>query len=255
MRKIIKYILVDILRNKTILFYAVLLFGVTMGLMYMTDAGNKAILSILNVLLIVLPLICLIFSSAYMYNSSEFIEMLAAQPIKRRTLLGGIVAGLSISLCLALLFGLGIPLLLFNVSAVGWVLLICCLLLSLVFVALAVCTSIYVQERAKGIGISILWWFFFTAIYDAIVLLILFQFSDYPLEKTSVALTALNPVDITRIVVMLRTDVSAMMSYSGAVFQKFFSGDSGFIIGIGLLLVWISVPLFLSFRRFLKKDL
>lgn len=255
MKKIIKYILVDILRNKTVIFYALFLFAINMGLLYMSDGGTKSVLSILNVLLIVVPLVCLIFSSAYMYNSAEFIELLAAQPLRRSTLLGGIIAGLSIALSLALLIGLGLPLILFGVPAIGWILLACNILLSLVFVAIAVCTSIYTQERARGIGLSILWWFFFTAIYDALVLLVLFQFADYPLEKTSVAFTALNPVDITRIMVLIRTDVSAMMSYTGAIFQKIFNGNTGFLMGIGVLIAWILVPLSLAFRKFMRKDL
>ncbi len=37
-----------------------------------------------------------------------------------------------------------------------------------------------------------------------------------------VGLSALNPIDLSRILILLQLDVSAMMGYTGAVFKDFF---------------------------------
>jgi hypothetical protein len=57
-------------------------------------------------------------------------------------------------------------------------------------------------------------WFYFALIYDGLILLILFSFSDYPLEKITLLLSALNPIDLGRISIMLKMDVSALMGYT-----------------------------------------
>jgi Cu-processing system permease protein len=50
-------------------------------------------------------------------------------------------------------------------------------------------------------------------------------------------------------------DVSAMMGYTGAVFKDFFGGMWGSLYSCCILLAWILVPLYLSIRRFNRKDL
>ncbi len=72
-------------------------------------------------------------------------------------------------------------------------------------------------------------WFYFAIIFDGLVLFIIFQFSEYPLEKTSITLTALNPIDLSRILVLLKMDISAMMGYTGAVFKEFFEWFTGYL--------------------------
>jgi Cu-processing system permease protein len=68
-------------------------------------------------------------------------------------------------------------------------LLVAALILTAVFVALAILASVVTRDKAKGIGVSILIWVYFAIIFDGLVLFIIFQFSDYPLEKASIALT------------------------------------------------------------------
>ena len=63
MLKISKYVLYDILRNKVVLAYTAFLFLVSMGLFQMEENSSKAVLSLLNIILIVVPLISMIFST------------------------------------------------------------------------------------------------------------------------------------------------------------------------------------------------
>ena len=96
---------------------------------------------------------------------------------------------------------------------------------------------------------------YFALLFDGLVLFILFQFSDYPLEKAVVIISALNPIDLGRILILLRLDVSALMGYTGAVFKDFFGTNIGLIVAFTTLLLECVIPLGLSVIKFKKKDL
>ena len=55
-----------------------------------------------------------------------------------------------------------------------------------------------VSDLAKAIGFSLLFWFYFSLIYDGLILYVIYSFSDYPLEKVTLSLVSLNPVDLAR---------------------------------------------------------
>jgi len=69
-----------------------------------------------------------------------------------------------------------------------------------------------------------------------------------------IILSALNPIDLGRILFLMKFDIAALMGYTGAVFQRFFGSSLGVIISVICLLVWIIVPFYLSSRFFKKKD-
>src|SRR5690606_12828498 len=108
---------------------------------------------------------------------------------------------------------------------------------------------------AKGIGISIMLWLYFALLFDGIVLFLLFQLAEYPIENAMVGITALSPIDLARIQILLHLDVSAMMGYTGAVFKNFFGTSTGLIVSFILLCVWIISPFYVSLKKFIKKDL
>ena len=115
--------------------------------------------------------------------------------------------------------------------------------------------AVIARDKAKGIGIVILLWLYFSIIFDGLVLFILFQFADYPLEKMMVGMTAFNPIDLSRILILLKMDVSALMGYTGAIFKDFFGTNTGLIISFLVLITWVIIPTWLSLRRFNHKDL
>jgi Cu-processing system permease protein len=255
MNKITKYVLLDILRNKILITYTALLLAVSLFIFNLEDNPTKGILSLLNIVLIVLPLVSLTFSTIYVYNSAEFIELLVSQPLRRTRLLLSLFTGLATSLLFAFLVGAGLPILIYNPSTAGLLLLVTGLVLTVIFVALAVLASVITHDKARGIGIAILLWFYFSLMYDGLVLFILFQFSDYPLEKPSIVLCSLNPIDLGRVLILLKLDISAMMGYTGAVFKDFFGGTKGAFYAGFVLLLWMVAPLWLAVRRFNLKDL
>jgi Cu-processing system permease protein len=98
-------------------------------------------------------------------------------------------------------------------------------------------------------------WFYAAIIYDALVLLFLFTFSDYPLEKAMIVLTALNPVDLARIMILLKLDISALMGYTGALYRQFFGSGTGIAFSVSMLFIWSVLPVLLALKIFSKKDL
>ncbi|HET9825042.1 MAG TPA: ABC transporter permease subunit, partial [Chitinophagaceae bacterium] len=127
--------------------------------------------------------------------------------------------------------------------------------LTVVFTSIAFWASVKAKDKARGIGVALMLWFYFSLIYDGLILLILFSFSDYPLEKLTLVLSALNPVDLGRIFIMLKMDVSALMGYTGALYQDFFGSFLGMLFTTGIMLVWAVLPLYAAVRTFRKKDL
>lgn len=255
MLKLSKYILYDIVRNKVILAYTGFLFLVSFSLFNMEENSSKAILSLLNIVLIVVPLISMIFTTIHYYNSYEFIELMVSQPMSRRKILLSEYGGVSLSLVSSFLIGVGVPVLLYSPDSVGFSLLFTGTSLTFVFTSLAFLTSVIARDKARGIGFALLLWFYFSLIYDGLILLILFSFSDYPLEKITLLLSALNPIDLGRISIMLKMDVSALMGYTGALYKDFFGSGAGILFTVGIMLLWISLPLWWALRVFKKKDL
>jgi Cu-processing system permease protein len=181
-----------------------------------------------------------------------------SQPIDRRSLFLGIYFGTAIPLSAGYVIGITIPFVLFGKIQEQFegivVLLLIGAALTFIFTAIAFFISILQDDKAKGLGFSIILWLVLSVIYDGFVLFIVYTFSEYPLEKIIIALSIINPIDLGRILFLIEFNISALMGYTGAVFQKFFGSSLGVIISIICMFVWILVPLFLSTRFFQRKD-
>ena len=255
MKKIIKYVLTDLLRNKIVLVYTLILFLFSFSLFSLEDSPAKGLLSMLNIILIIVPLMSVIFSTIYIYNSAEFIELLVSQPLKRRTIWLSIFIGLGLSLSIAYFIGVGIVILIYQPSTAGLMIIVLGILLSIIFSSIALLAGVITRDKAKGIGVSIMLWLYFSLLFDGLVLFLLFQFADYPLEKPMILVSMLNPIDLSRILVLLNMDVSALMGYTGAIFKDFFGTQNGLIVSFSVLLLWIILPTWVSLRKFNHKDL
>jgi len=255
MNRIIKIILLDILKNKIVLGYTFILAILSWSSFALEDNSAKGLLTILNVILFTVPLVSILFATIYLYNSSEFIELLLSQPVKRQKIWLSLFIGLSSSMVFSFLVGAGIPLLINSPDSIGLMMIIVGCLVSVIFVALAFLSSILTRDKAKGIGIAIMIWLYFALLFDGMVLFLLFQFADYPIETAMVGITALSPIDLARIQILLHLDVSAMMGYTGAIFKDFFGTSTGLIVSFLLLSLWAIIPFFISLKKFNRKDL
>ena len=255
MFKLIKYVMVDILRSKVIIAYTLFLLVISLSIFNLEDNAAKGLLSLLNIILIIVPLVSLIFSTIYMYNVNEFIELLVSQPLKRTQILLSLYAGICFSLLTAFAIGAGIPVILLEGSATAYMMTITGLALTAIFVSLAILGSVITRDKAKGIGVAILMWLYFSLLYDGLLLLVMFQFSDYPLEKIMIVFCSLNPVDLARVQILLKMDISALMGYTGAIFNDFFGTYFGIIYSTVIMSAWIIFPLVIAFRKFRTKNM
>ena len=254
MTRVIKYALYDLLRTRFIIVYSVLLFACTAALFQLDNDPTKVVLSMLNILLMVVPLVSVVFTTIHFFNSYEFMELMLAQPVNRKVVFLSEYLAVASSLCCAFLIGVGLPLLFYGSGSANWVLIFTGIMLTLAFVSLAFFSSVLTRDKAKAIGFALFLWLYFSLIYDGFVLWMVYSFNDYPLEKITLAMIALNPVDLARIMMLLELDISALMGYTGAFYQDFFGSNVGIIFSSGTLLIWIMVPMMAALRVFNKKD-
>ena len=167
------YVLYDILRSKVVIAYTIFLFIISISMFRMEENSGKAMLSLLNIVLIVVPLISMVFSTIHYYNSYEFIELMLSQPMSRSKILLSEYSGVAISLLSAFLIGVGIPILIFSMDATGLAMIFTGCMLTLVFTSIAFWASVKARDKARGIGFALLLWFYFALIYDGLILLIL----------------------------------------------------------------------------------
>lgn len=255
MNRIIKYVFYDILRTRFIVLYTGLLFICTFALYQIDSDASKVVMSLLNIVLMVIPLISIVFTTIHFYNSYEFIELMLAQPVDRKVIFLAEYMAVNSSLSIAFLAGCGIPMLIHGASMSVLTLLFCGVILTMVFVSLAFLASVLTRDKAKAIGVALLFWFYFSLIYDGFLLWFVFAFSDYPLEKITLSLIALNPVDLARVLMLLQLDISALMGYTGAFYKDFFGSSLGITLSTLILCLWVAVPFGIALRIFNKKDL
>ncbi|MBX7124666.1 MAG: ABC transporter permease [Cyclobacteriaceae bacterium] len=255
MTTIVRYILADLLRTRFALAYTVFLAIVTMALFQLDNDPSRVTLSILNIVLMVVPLFSIVFATIHYYNSYEFMTLLLSQPVKRSTLLLSEWASVAGTMAGSLVAGVGIPSLIYGALTQVLPLLLAGVAMTCCFVSLAFLASVMTQDKARAIGISLLFWIYFSMIYDGLLLLVVYSFSDYPIEKITLALIALNPIDLVRISILMEMDVSALMGYTGAFYRSFFGGTTGMLFCIVMMMIWILFPLWISRRIFMNKDL
>ncbi|MCW5899015.1 MAG: ABC transporter permease [Flavobacteriales bacterium] len=255
MLKVFKYTLIDLARNRFVMGYALLMLLVGQGLFLLEDDPMKALLSLVQVVMALVPLIALIFTVVYMYDIQEFTQLLAVQPIARGSILGGQLLALAVALLCAQAFGLGLPLLVHAPVMASFILSVAGSGLVLVFAVLGALIALRQREKARGVGIALVVWLLFVLVYDALLMWGMFAFSDHPIEPFIVPLAGLNPIDLARIMVMLEIDLAAMMGYSGAIYRNFFGSTMGMFVAGLILLLWVGLPAWASFRVFRKKDL
>ena len=257
--KVTRYQLRDVLRNRWVLGYAAVLLLLTEALIRLGGDPERALVSLLNVALLLVPLVALVFGTMYLYHAREFIELALAQPVSRSRMFTGLYLGLAVPLAGAVLAGLGLPFLLHAAEhALPWRSLVMLVgtgvLLTLAFTAIAFWLALSIEDRARGLGAALGAWFGAAVIYDGIVLLLTLIFDRYPLEWPLLGLTLLNPLDLGRIILLLDFDAAALMGYTGAVFQRTLGTPLGLAIGAVALLAWTAMPLALGLRRFRRRD-
>lgn len=249
----------DVSRNMWLLIYAAFFALVTIGLFQFQGHSGKVVVSIMSLCLVLIPLVSVLFGTMHFYNLREFIELMLTQPVKRKTVYAGIFMGLATALIGGFILGVGIPFLIFASGGGAQmtsliVLILVGSILTLIFVAVSFLIAAIFDDKGKGIAAAISFWLVTALLYDGLMLFIATAFSEYPLEKTLLALSIANPIDLARVILLVQSDIAALMGYTGAVFNRFF----GTILGVGIagfsLILWLATPFYFGLNRFRKKD-
>lgn len=255
--RIMRYVLLDVLRNRWIIGYALFFLVATDAFLRMDGAGARAIVSLLNLVLLLVPLVTIVFGTMYWHSAREFNELLLTQPVDRNSLFHGLFAGLVLPLSAAFAVGVTLPFLghgaLDDVGALA-VLLLTGVTLTAVFGALAILVTGLFADRMKSLAVSLSIWLVATVLYDGFVLWFTIAFRDIALERPLLALTLANPVDLARVLLLLQLDTAALTGVTAAVFQRVFNGALGMTIAFLALASWALIPGLLALRAFRRRD-
>jgi Cu-processing system permease protein len=258
-RRIFQYQLRDVGRSRWVLAYAAFFLVCAEGLLRFSGVDSKALLGLTNIVLLIVPFVTMVFTTMYVYSSREFIEVMLAQPVRRRQIYLGVLLGMCVPLVAAVIIGLGIPLAIHASGETGFfvraaTLVACGALLTLVTAVAAVWIAFRVTDRLRGLAIGIGAWLLLSVVYDGVVLAVITGLSDYPLDRAVLTLSFLNPLDLVRLLMLLQFDVAALMSYTGVLLSEAFSGVTGVLWIVAALLFWTIVPGWMGYRAFRDRD-
>ncbi len=257
--KVMKYAFFDLMRSRWILIYTLFFLIATGGLLYFGDDAAQAALSSLNLVLLVIPLVSLMLGMNHYYYTRDFVQLILTQPVSRPSVFIGQYAGVALPLAGAFVIGTGIPFIVFGFSrqldaSMVISLLVAGALISLVFTALAFWMGLANEERARALGIALAVWLGLTVVYDGLVLYFIVVAQAYPIEGAVMLLSILNPIDLSRILVLLQLDTAALMGYTGALFRTFLGSAAGAMVAVAALLVWVAAPVALGLWTFRRKN-
>ncbi len=254
MIKITKYLTLSILKSKFIIGYGLLLFSICIGLFLISNDQDKAIIGINNLLLIIIPLVVMIYTVSQIYQSTDFIRLLLTQPIKRKFIFFSQFFSYTIVLGFIQSISITLSIILFSDASLLLTILVNSMFLTFIFSAISFLIAYSIDEKVKGIGVTIFLGIYFLAIYDGLLLFLIQAMSDYPIEKFGILLSLFNPIDLCRILFIFKMDISALMGITGAIMQKIIGSNLGTIVIFIVLSLWACLPLLLAGRKFIKKD-
>lgn len=254
-REVLAYQLSDVLRRRWILGYGLFFLLATEALVWLGGGGVRAAASLMDVILLIVPLVAITFAALYVYNAQGFLELLISQPVSRHDLFAGTWAGLVIPLVGAFVIGTGAPLLLSGgTPSVILALLGSGTALTIVFVAMGLLIAAVISDRIKGLGFALGIWLFLTTLFDGLVLLVIAGLGAQAATAPVLAVIALNPIDLVRLLLLTQLDAPALMGYTDAVAQRFLGGTTGVVATVGLLAIWCAIPTTLGRRAFERRD-
>lgn len=246
------------IKSKWLISFSVFYFLTGLALFMLSGGGSKLVLNLFTFSSLLIPVIALFYNANFLYNEKKFIEMLLSQPVKRSSIYWGIYLSLTVSLSAILTIS---AILAFIFSASGFeifdkviILFLLNIFTVFIFTGISFLTVFTLPDRAKGfIALIFIWVFAFIA-YDAIILVTSYLLSDYPVENYIFAAVISNPVDISRIIMMMQFDISALMGYTAAIYKMQVGESGSLFILFGILFLWVILPGMLAKKLFTKRD-
>ncbi len=249
--------------------FAALFALLVLGLSYFGLAGGREVgfqgfarvtLSLMNLVLFTVPLTGLLLGVTTIAGASETLPLLLAQPVSRGEVLAGKFTGLAAALTAAQAVGFGAGGLVIALQAgpeqargfavltglslvLGWLSLACGVALAAVW-----------PDRLKAMSAALLLWLLMAVAYDLAVLGATSLLQGVPLQAVLFPALLLNPVDLVRVLTTLAVGSGALLGPTSAVLVHLFGSMGGTLLGLGVLVLEITVPLVVAARVFRSRD-
>lgn len=259
MRKILQYGFIDLLRSKWMIGYGIVFFCLTSTILYLIGDFKQVIISMMYLVLYLIPLLSMVLGIMYGYQIREYIAWVLSHPVSRRNVFMGYYLSLSLVLIIYFLIGMGIPFLIAgvlhssSVSAFAF-LMLAGIVLSFIFSGMALWVVFGFDHKLLGLGMGLFIWLVMAVLYDVFFLIAVITFQDYPLEVFAIVASILNPVDLSRILLISHLDISALLGYTGAVIKSSFGTYGGLIWICAGYLIWLIIPVWRYMHITSKKD-
>jgi ABC-type transport system involved in multi-copper enzyme maturation permease subunit len=238
---------------------AIALSGLSAGGSLAVQGFGRTSISLLQLTIWVVPLVALTTAAMAAADGYEM-ELLAAQPVSRGTLVVGRALGRFLGLALALCVGYGLAGLIIAAGAgVGdaWRflgLVGVALLLAAVSTALGTLGGVLARTRARALTAAFALWFACTIGLDLLAIALLAALPRAELTRALAALLLLNPVGAARTLGVALFAVDAVAGPLGAALRRVLGPAGGAVLVAGLL-AWTAVPIAAAARAFSRRDL
>ena len=210
--------------------------------------------SLLNLNLLLIPLIALLMGSLFLAGEKEDrgLMLMLTYPVPGSAIITGKYIGLFLAVWTVITFGYGASLAMMYIGAVDvsisavLTFYLLSLLLSGIFLALAMLIGLLSKTRFQALGISLIAWAWLVLFYEFMVMgasLLLSNQWMLPVLSLSILL---NPVEIIRVWSILSLDGTTVFGPSLYDLTVFAGGWIGQLLFIASALLWIVIPLLLG---------
>ncbi len=255
LNKVLKYEFLNILRNRWVFIYALIVTGLSFVMIRVSGETQKAVLSLSSIVVVFIPLISSLFTSLYWYYNDRFTQLMLTQPMPRWTLFFSRTIAISLSLIACSLLSMLFVFALFGEITKGVLVLnLVGSILTIVFVSLASWFSVEISDRMKGVGLVFSIWLYFVLVHDGLLLLLLLSLQQYPLEFAGGILATANPIGLARVVLLMFNEGSLLLGHTGALARGVLTSWKGYVLASSVSILWTLIPFYLGFRSFKSKD-
>jgi Cu-processing system permease protein len=219
--------------------------------------------SLVQLVLLVVPLAALSFGALALTPERGSAEMLFAQPVSRTRILVGRYLGLFAALGAAQAIGFGLAGLVirdqagiegaFEFLAVVAV----SLVLTAVFLSIAaMLAQARAARRARVLAIALVVWFLTVVLYDVAVLGIASLLRSGTASRLLIVAALVNPADAARVTALMAVEGTAAFGAASLALLRFTGGAvNAALLASASLLAWTLLPLLVAARRLVRADL
>jgi len=217
--------------------------------------------SVLNLVLYVVPLIALTMGTLSFTGDRGSMELMFSQPLSRTEVVIGKLLGLFLSIGMATLLGFsaGGILVVAGAGPEGLAryaaMVVLSLLMSFVFLSLALLVATAAHRKQRAIGVSLFLWFFFVLFYDllAIVLTLVLRGEG---GNVAIFLSVFgNPVDMVRVATLIMLENATIFGAAGAAMLRFLGGmGTALTVVLAALVFWVLIPVTIACSLLRRQD-